>query len=117
MQFCSRLIAQAYAHIGRIIVENPDYCQPAELEHSGSLDIVPFMILKATREEIDFASTKDYVYENLISTYDWLNKTRDYAVSEFKYNKIVSQQDVMNFIIKHPNASNTVSKFIKKVDI
>lgn len=114
MQFCSRLIAQAYKHIGRIIVENPDYCQPAELERSDSLEIVPFMILEATQKEIDFASTKNHVYENQISTYDWLNKTRDYAVSKFKYHKIVSQQDVSNFIIKHPNANTTVCKFIKK---
>jgi hypothetical protein len=114
MQFCSRLIAQAYAHIGRNIVENHDYCQPAELEHSDSLEIVPFMILKATRKEISFASTKDRVYENQISTYDWLNKTRDYAVSKFKYHKIISHQDVMNFIIKYPNAGTDVCKFIKK---
>ena len=113
-QFCSRLIAQAYAHIGRIIVENPDYCQPAELERSDSLEIVPFMILNATRKEIEFASTKNHVYQNQTSTYDWLNKTRDYAVSKFKYHKIVSQQDVANFIIKHPNANTTVCKFIKK---
>ncbi len=114
MQFCSRLIAQAYAHIQRNIVKNPNYCQPAELEHSDSLDVVPFMILKATKKEIDFASTKNYVYENQISIYNWLNKTRDYAVSKFKYHKINSHQDVMNFIIKYPNASTTVCKFIKK---
>ena len=114
MQFCSRLIAQAYKHIGRIIVENPDYCQPAELERSDSLEIVPFMIINATKKEIEFASTKNPIYENQISTYDWLNKTRDYAVSKFKYHKIVSQQDVANFIIKHPNANTTVCKFIKK---
>jgi hypothetical protein len=114
MQFCSRLIAQAYAHIGRNIVKNPDYCQPAELEHSDSLNIVPFMILKATKKEIDFASTKNHVYENQLSTYDWLNKTRAYAVSKFKYHKIISHQDVMNFIIKYPNAGTDVCKFIKK---
>ncbi|MCG3683668.1 YiiX/YebB-like N1pC/P60 family cysteine hydrolase [Aliarcobacter butzleri] len=114
MQFCSRLIAQAYAYIGRNIVKNPDYCQPAELERSDSLDVVPLMILKATKEEIDFTSTKNYVLENQISTYNWLKKTRKYAVSIFQYHKIFSQQDIMNFIIEYPKANEFVCGFIRK---
>ncbi|BAK71261.1 YiiX/YebB-like N1pC/P60 family cysteine hydrolase [Aliarcobacter butzleri] len=114
MQFCSRLVAQAYLHIGHKIVENPNFCQPAEIENSNFFEEVPDMIRKATKEEIEFVSTKNFVLENQISTYKWLNNTRDYAKSEFGYEKIHSQNDVMNFLKEYPEADNIVSGYINE---
>ncbi|WP_066408246.1 YiiX/YebB-like N1pC/P60 family cysteine hydrolase [Aliarcobacter skirrowii] len=114
MQFCSRLVAQAYSHVGYMIVENPDFCQPAEIENSDFFEEVNNIIKEATKEEIEFTSTRDIVLENQISTYKWLNKTRNYAKSEFEYKEIHSQNDVMHFLKKHPKADNTVSEYIQK---
>lgn len=114
MQFCSRLVAQAYLHIGHKIVENPNFCQPAEIENSNFFEEVPDIIRKATKEEIEFVSTKNFVLENQISTYKWLNNTRDYAKSEFGYEKIHSQNDVMNFLKEYPEADNIVSGYINE---
>ncbi len=36
-QFCSRLVAQAYAHAGIALVGTPDYCSPAHLKKSPLL--------------------------------------------------------------------------------
>ena len=114
MQFCSRLVAQAYLHIGHKIVENPNFCQPAEIENSNFFEEVPDIIRKARKEEIEFVSTKNFVLENQISTYKWLNNTRDYAKSEFGYEKIHSQNDVMNFLKEYPEADNIVSGYINE---
>lgn len=40
-QFCSRLVAQSYAHAGVNLVADPDYCSPQELAESSSLSAVP----------------------------------------------------------------------------
>ncbi|RXJ89566.1 hypothetical protein CRU87_08935 [Aliarcobacter trophiarum LMG 25534] len=114
MQFCSRLVAQAYSYIGYKVVENPDFCKPVELENSNFFEEVPSMLRRATQEEINFVSTKNLVYENQISTYKWLNNTRDYARLKFGYEKINSQNDVMNFLIEHPEADDIVSRYIEK---
>lgn len=109
-----QLVAQAYLHIGHKIVENPNFCQPAEIENSNFFEEVPDIIRKARKEEIEFVSTKNFVLENQISTYKWLNNTRDYAKSEFGYEKIHSQNDVMNFLKEYPEADNIVSGYINE---
>ncbi len=114
MQFCSRLAAQAYSYIGYKVVENPDFCKPVELENSNFFEEVPNMVRRATQEEIDFVSTKNFVYENQISTYKWLNKTRNYAKSKFKYEKINSQNDVINFLKIYPEADNIISNHVRE---
>jgi len=40
-QFCSRLVAQAYAAAGLHLVDSPDYCTPEELRRSSKLIEIP----------------------------------------------------------------------------
>lgn len=114
MQFCSRLVAQAYAHISYQIVDNIDFCQPAEIDNSTFFEEVSGIVKKATREEINFASTKNYIYENQLSTYKWLKKTRELAISKYNYHKIHKQNDVVLFMRDFPEANDEVVEYIKK---
>ena len=50
-QFCSRLVAQAFASAGIGLVPNPNYCSPADLKASALLDLVPDATLPVTAEE------------------------------------------------------------------
>lgn len=50
-QFCSRLAAQAYASVGIQLVDDPDYCSPAELKNSALLMEVEAVTLPVTAKE------------------------------------------------------------------
>ncbi|WCM87373.1 YiiX/YebB-like N1pC/P60 family cysteine hydrolase [Acidovorax sp. NCPPB 3576] len=54
-QFCSRLVAQAYAAAGINLVNNPDYCFPSDFSDSELLEFVDECIELASDEQIAFA--------------------------------------------------------------
>ncbi|MCW0390830.1 YiiX/YebB-like N1pC/P60 family cysteine hydrolase [Xanthomonas sacchari] len=47
-QFCSRLVAQAYAHAGVSLVSDPDFCLPEDLFNSSHLEVVPLCVRETT---------------------------------------------------------------------
>lgn len=51
-QFCSRLVAQAYAHAGIRLVEVPDYFTPEELKSSPLLEPVPDALVEVSDEYV-----------------------------------------------------------------
>ena len=50
-QFCSRLVAQAFASAGVVLVENPDYCSPEDIKASPLLVEVPDATVPVTENE------------------------------------------------------------------
>jgi hypothetical protein len=111
MQFCSRLVAQAYASQDIEIVNNPNYCSPKELSNSSSLQEVKDAIRKASDDEIKFSKTTDPTLENQKVTYDWLNKSREIANAlDFE---IQTVNDVSIFIKAHPTQDSVICEFIK----
>lgn len=114
LQFCSRLVSQAYECIGLKLVDNIDFCSPGDIERSPLLKEVTNIVRNATKEDIAFASTKNYIRENQISTYEWLNKTRNLAAAKYDYHVIYTQHDVMLFLNKFPQADCQVCEFIQQ---
>ncbi|MFZ2285993.1 MAG: YiiX/YebB-like N1pC/P60 family cysteine hydrolase [Bacteroidales bacterium] len=51
-QFCSRLVAQAYASAGVELVANPNYCAPEQLKSSTRLVAVQDAVQQVSNEEI-----------------------------------------------------------------
>jgi hypothetical protein len=49
-QFCSRLVAQAYAWAGIPLVDSPDYCTPDDIKNSKSLGVVPDAVMSVSSE-------------------------------------------------------------------
>lgn len=49
-QICTRLVAKAFHEAGLPIVENPDYCTLADLEHSEKLEIVKNAFVEVSQE-------------------------------------------------------------------
>jgi len=113
-QFCSRLVAQAFAEIGVKLVHNIDYCSPEQLNSSDLLETVPNVIRVATDKEIAFFKTKNPIIDNQIQNYLWLDNVTKLAKKE-KY-QIINQNDVESFLIKHPEYDRQVCKFIKKTN-
>lgn len=112
LQFCSRLIAQAYQSIGHDIVDNADFCSPEDINLSNKLIEVNNIVREATISEIIFCKTIDVVHINKKSTYIWLNNVVSFAYKKYKY-KIQQQNDVTNFLLSYPDADKQVCKFIK----
>lgn len=52
-QYCSRLAAQAYAAAGRNLVENADFCSPADIQKSQALMVVPNATVSVHQAEVD----------------------------------------------------------------
>src|ERR1019366_20085 len=50
-QFCSRLVAQAYASVGIVLVGDPNFCSPANLKESALLIEVKAVTIPITAEE------------------------------------------------------------------
>lgn len=57
-QFCSRLVAQAYAYAGLALVPNPDYCYPGDFSASSLLVSVAGGLRAALPSEVTFANTE-----------------------------------------------------------
>jgi hypothetical protein len=66
-QFCSRLVAQAYAWAGIRLVDSPDYCTPDDIKNSKLLDVVPDAVILASSEFVarveDDLDTNDVMRE------------------------------------------------------
>jgi hypothetical protein len=52
-QFCSRLVAQAFASAGIQLVDDPSFCTPGDIQASEMLEEVLGAVLEVTSEEID----------------------------------------------------------------
>lgn len=51
-QFCSRLVARAYASVGVQLVPDQDYCTPEDLRNSPLLEEIGDLVLVATADEV-----------------------------------------------------------------
>jgi hypothetical protein len=51
-QFCSRLVARAYASVGILLVADQDYCTPEELRKSGLLQELDDIVVQVSAEEV-----------------------------------------------------------------
>jgi uncharacterized protein YycO len=111
-QFCSRLVAQAYNNIGIKLVEDIDFCSPADIENSTLLYEVKKMVRECSQADINQANTKNMIEENQESFFCWLNKTKKLAK---KYNyEILNDNDVPEFICKYSTEDNIVCEYIEK---
>lgn len=53
-QFCSRLIAQAFSSAGIELVNDPNYCSPADLQRSNLLEPIPDATVPLKDGEVEF---------------------------------------------------------------
>lgn len=51
-QFCSRLIARAFASVGVMLVKNPDFCTPADLKRSKLMELVNDSALPVSEDDV-----------------------------------------------------------------
>ena len=117
-QFCSRLVAQAYEHIGYnfINLRSPSYCTPRQLSLCKAFEKVKDAVRIATDDEISFAESEDPNMENQRQTFEWLNKVRALAKTATATTQVDIQtlNDVNDFLIENPSFDGKISSWVKE---
>lgn len=75
-QFCSRLVAQAYAKIGVNISQNIDYCSPADIEKSTFFNKLNGMVHQGQQDEIDFVNKGGTHADHAKRAVKWVRKAK-----------------------------------------
>ena len=97
-QFCSRLVAQAFQHIGINLVDNPDFCSPDDVKNSRALFHVEDAIVSATiKDQANFDELKDTTQAMRDATNSALNAARE------KNSDIQTFDDLAQHLIAQPD--------------
>lgn len=96
-QFCSRLVARAYASVGFKITDNPDFANPADIQNSSFLKPIPDVVLTVSAEE------EQSLAEHGDTTIGMREKTNN-LLSELRHiaPTIRVLNDVESFLLKNP---------------
>lgn len=106
-QFCSRLVAQAYASAGVTLVGDPNYCSPAELKNSSALVDVPNAVIPISAAELALWDDREDVPQRMR---DAINTVLDGARK--KNPDIQSFDDLNRHIIEHPEDDQYVCELL-----
>jgi hypothetical protein len=107
-QFCSRLVARAYAAAGIKLVENSDFCTPQQLKESALLSHLPSPAVRISDEEYEsIRAQRNGVKGMMEVTNDFLEKVR--ALSS----DIQSINDAFYFLIRNPGADEAIFDALK----
>jgi len=116
-QFCSRLVALAYAQIGYDFINlgSPHYCTPGKLARTKAFEVVPGIIREVLPGEVEFAQSHDPIKKNAEQTFEWLAKVRALVKSNPELNAtfdIQTVNDVGDLLVKRPELDEIVVNFL-----
>lgn len=93
-QFCSRLVARAYAAAGIQLVDNPDFCTPEDLKTSPLLQHLPNPAIQVSADEVvEIKSRPDRIAGMIEVTNKFLEQVRSFAP------KVLTIADAFEFLI------------------
>ncbi len=107
-QFCSRLVARAYASIGIYFCDKPDHCTPKDLKNSPLLEIIPNPFITVSPEE------EKYLKEAGDSTDGMRKVTNLFLKKVRRINPHIEDiTAAVNMVIENPKFDNAVSQALK----
>lgn len=107
-QFCSRMVARAYASAGILLVANPDYCSPEELKNSNLLiKIEPSWLSVSADEENAVKEHEDTTVKMIEATQDLLSRVRNLD------RKVESLNDIDNLLIEREELDQQISDALR----
>lgn len=107
-QFCSRLVAQAYAFAGIDLVPNSDYCYPIDFASSPLLRAVPGAVRQAAPAEIEFAKTESPIERQTKSTNFILDQVRKLSGLD-----IQTFEQLPAFLVANPQHDGAVCEIVR----
>lgn len=103
-QFCSRLVARAYANAGFPLTDNPDFTTPADLQRSSKLESIPDVVVHVTAQEKAELEAGDSVEGMRMVTNGLLKRVR--AISP----AIRVLNDVHPFLLANPSFDAAIAE-------
>lgn len=107
-QFCSRLVAQAYAYAGVTLVPNTSYCYPSDLANSQLLQAVAAPLRRASAAEIEFAQSESPLERQTRATNFILDEVRKLSGRD-----IQTFEQLPSFLIENPQHDQSVCAILK----
>jgi hypothetical protein len=107
-QFCSRLVAQAFASAGIRLVGDPNFCSPANLKESPLLAAVPNAAVPVTAEEAAWWQGNDDVPQLMR---DAINAVLDGARA--KNPDIQTFDDLHRHLVSHPEHDDSFCRLLE----
>lgn len=112
-QYCSRLVAQSYESQNIKIVNNSDYCTPADILAFSDFIVVDNATREARPEEIAISKKPDTVKIHQTHTFSWLTEVRKLAKAKRHNYTISSISSALNYVAAFPEVDHEVLKKIR----
>jgi hypothetical protein len=109
-QFCSRLVAQCYNSVGIKLVDNINFCSPADLERSPLLIEVDDAVIEASEEQLSHALAPSPHEAHLKGATQWIKAAK--KILKKSDIEVETINDVLTATIKLKNTK--VDKLILK---
>ena len=107
-QFCTRYVAQSYAHAGIKLVDNTDYCSPADIQKSTLLRIVPNVLIAATEAQIKFA-----VSENPLNRQEEIHNFIFESTREQTGKDIQTFEQLAKHLLENPDDDEKITQIVR----
>lgn len=111
-QYCSRLVAQAYASAGIHLVRNPDYCFPGGLVDHSAAKIDHGATRPATPAELALAETIDTVKIHQENTYAWLRPFAEHA-RQIGF-AVMTIKEAFEATVAHPELDSILAHLLER---
>lgn len=117
-QFCSRLVAQAYNHVGFDLenLREPAYCTPGQLARCTAFSRVESISRLGSEAEIEFAASEDPNEKHQRQTFEWLGRIRA-SVKSLGWTDafdIQSIPDVAEFLCSRPDFDAEFTGYVQE---
>lgn len=107
-EYCVRLVARSYAEAGIQIVDNVDYCAPKDFFNNPLLKNTGIELREATDGEIAYAQSECVINEQDERIYGLLYKVREITKED-----IQTEEQLVNFLLEHPEFDEHIYDAIK----
>ena len=106
VEFCSRLVAEAYSYAGIQLVPNCSYCAPGDFLSVKSLAQIGACTRSANAHDIAILKSTDFVLRSQERAYDWLKSVR--VMSENDGFIVKTINSIFEYVLRFPNQDGEV---------
>lgn len=108
-QFCSRLVALAYAEAAVPLVADANYCTPQDIFESTVLIEVPGCVREASQSELEFANSFNPLEQQRRNTNQFLGEVRQISGLDVQMHEQVAQ-----CVVNHPEYDDAISEALQR---
>lgn len=112
VEFCSRLVAEAYSHAGIQLVPNCSYCAPGDFLSVEALMQIGACTRYADEHDMAILKSTDFVLRSQKRAYDWLESVRVMSANDGFVVKTINS--IFEYVLKFPNRDSEVFDALKE---